>query len=44
VVLAAAGTAVAVLASVRAVTGELETGYDAGPAGVACAAQGALGR
>jgi hypothetical protein len=43
VVLAAAGTAVAVLASVRAVTGELETGYDAGPAGVAFVAQGALG-
>jgi hypothetical protein len=44
VVLAAAGTAVAVLAGVRAVTGELETGYDASPAGVAFAAQGALGR
>jgi hypothetical protein len=35
VVLAAAGTAVAVLAGVRALPGELETGYGAGPAGVA---------
>jgi hypothetical protein len=43
-VLAAAATAVAALAGVRAVTDELETGYDAGPAGVAFAAQGALGR
>jgi hypothetical protein len=41
---AAAGTAAAVLAGVRAVTDEIETGYDAGPAGVAFVAQGALGR